>query len=309
MNLRNSPIKMNEEKLLSTIGKLRRNLTAGKRAPHKPLLILFSLARIQQGKERLVEFSEIDGVMSELLREYLPPRRHSKASAYYPFNHLRGDGIWELSGAGDLSVAERVPKQKLISQKICGGFTPEVYRLLSDNPKTLEKVASHLLHANFPETIHRDILDEIGLEMQAGEVEGGAGKKRKSQRNQEFRKQILTIYNFRCAVCQFDVRLGSHSVALEAAHIKWFNAGGLDVASNGLALCSLHHKLFDRGAFGITEQHKVVISDRVNGYAGLEEWLIRFNEKPINLPRKADQIPAAEFTRWHLREVFQGESY
>jgi HNH endonuclease len=58
---------------------------------------------------------------------------------------------------------------------------------------------------------------------------------------------VLTAYEYRCAVCGFDVRLGSVSIALDAAHIRWHQAGGADLEKNGLALCVLHHKTFDLG--------------------------------------------------------------
>jgi putative restriction endonuclease len=41
------------------------------------------------------------------------------------------------------------------------------------------------------------------------------------------------------------------TAGLEAAHIKWFQAKGPDIEANGLALCALHHKVFDLGAFTI----------------------------------------------------------
>jgi hypothetical protein len=43
------------------------------------------------------------------------------------------------------------------------------------------------------------------------------------------------------------------------------------IKSNGLALCSLHHKLFDRGAFSLSDGLEVQISQRVNGSSGLVE--------------------------------------
>lgn len=39
--------------------------------------------------------------------------------------------------------------------------------------------------------------------------------------------------------------------ALEAAYILWHQAGGLDDFCNGLAVCPLHHKIFDKGALTI----------------------------------------------------------
>jgi len=66
---------------------------------------------------------------------------------------------------------------------------------------------------------------------------------------------------------------------LEAAHIKWHQAGGPDTIDNGLALCSLHHKLLDLGALGISNEFTVIVSDKVNGYAGFQEWLLNFEGK------------------------------
>jgi len=53
---------------------------------------------------------------------------------------------------------------------------------------------------------------------------------------------VLRAYEYRCAVCGFDVRLGSVSIALDAAHIRWHQAGGPETESNGLALCVLRER-------------------------------------------------------------------
>ena len=62
---------------------------------------------------------------------------------------------------------------------------------------------------------------------------------------------MLRAYEYRCCVCGFDLRIGNISAGLEAAHIQWFTADGPDVESNGMAMCSLHHKIFDLGAFTV----------------------------------------------------------
>jgi putative restriction endonuclease len=80
---------------------------------------------------------------------------------------------------------------------------------------------------------------------------------------------VLRAYEYSCAVWGFDVRLGTMSIALEAAHIKWHQAGGPDEESNGLALRMLHHKLFDRGVFTLSETMKVIVSENANGTRGL----------------------------------------
>jgi predicted restriction endonuclease len=49
-------------------------------------------------------------------------------------------------------------------------------------------------------------------------------------------KRVLIAYDYACAVCGFDVRLGNQVLGLEAAHIQWHQAGGPDQKQNGLTL-------------------------------------------------------------------------
>ncbi|MDI8841686.1 ACP phosphodiesterase, partial [Salmonella enterica subsp. enterica serovar Anatum] len=42
-------------------------------------------------------------------------------------------------------------------------------------------------------------------------------------------------------------------IALEAAHIRWKQHHGPCEVPNGLALCAIHHKAFDRGSIGLDE--------------------------------------------------------
>ena len=46
---------------------------------------------------------------------------------------------------------------------------------------------------------------------------------------------------------QFSVTASPLSVAQDAAHIRWVHAAGSDEEANGLDLCVLYPKLFDRG--------------------------------------------------------------
>ncbi|HEX4611689.1 MAG TPA: HNH endonuclease [Urbifossiella sp.] len=118
---------------------------------------------------------------------------------------------------------------------------------------------------------------------------------------------MLKAYEYRCAVCGFDVRLGSVSIALDAAHIRWHQAGGPNVESNGLALCVLHHKTFDLGAFSVTDG-VLLVSDQANGTTGFHESLMTFHGKPVRTPQRPDWSPAPTHLEWHGREVFKGEA-
>jgi putative restriction endonuclease len=98
----------------------------------------------------------------------------------------------------------------------------------------------------------------------------------------------------------------SDTVGLEAAHIKWHQAGGPDTINNGLALCVMHHKLLDLGVFTVSDGRQIQISDRVHGYHGPDEWIFRYQGKSLAVPQSPDDLPHPTFLRWHQREVFKG---
>jgi putative restriction endonuclease len=117
---------------------------------------------------------------------------------------------------------------------------------------------------------------------------------------------VLTAYEYRCAVSGFDVRLGSVSIALDAAHIRWHQAGGPDHESNGLALCVLHHKMFDLGAFTVSGDGALLVSDQAHGTEGFHEALMRHHGKAVRPPQRREWKPARDSLTWHAREVFKG---
>ncbi len=65
----------------------------GQRAPHKPLLALLALARLQAGKPRWT-WSELKPALGDALHDYGPPG--VRANPHYPFWRLQRDGVWEV---------------------------------------------------------------------------------------------------------------------------------------------------------------------------------------------------------------------
>ncbi len=55
-----------------------------------------------------------------------------------------------------------------------------------------------------------------------------------------FMKDVLSIYRYRCSVCEFSGELDDVHIGLQVAYIKWPIAGGPDNCENGLALCTQH---------------------------------------------------------------------
>jgi putative restriction endonuclease len=108
-------------------------------------------------------------------------------------------------------------------------------------------------------------------------------------------------------VCWVGIRLGHAPVGVEAAHLRWHACGGPDVVTNGLCLCSLHHKLFDRGAVTLTKDGKAVwVSERANG-RNVGRALGRYHGRPVARPVREADAPAATHIAWHHTWVYQGK--
>jgi putative restriction endonuclease len=294
---------MQPDELREKLNTIKMWQRGGERAPHKPLLLLYALGRLTRGEPRLMRYEQVKDDLKKLLHEFGPYRQNHSPS--YPFVRLSNDGVWEISGVASLKTTKNWSDRELLDNQTEGGFTDPVFNLLKSDSKLVSEVAIDILKKNFPDTLHEDILLQIGLDLEYTDnqlVETTA----RAKRNPEFRNRILSAYEYRCAVCGFNVRLGDTLVAVEAAHIKWHQAGGPDREQNGIALCSLHHKLFDRGVFTLNDSMLFQVAENAHGTAGMDEWLMRYHGQEIRKPQSPDYYPENIFINWHVKEVFRG---
>ena len=279
----------------------------GKRAPHKPLLLLLAMGRAVREEERLASFSEIGDTLTGLLRHFGPPSKAHHPE--FPFGRLVTDGLWEIPGAdslrrtrsGDLHTTE------LRTRGITGGLPEPLYRLLAADYPGARAAAQRILDEHFPVSMHQHILEAVGLDGPAQE-ERKASKR--ANQDPRFRELVLTAYERRCAVCGFDLRLNDDLLGLEAAHVRWHSHGGPDLVNNGLALCSFHHGAFDRGAIGLEEAvggagYRMLVSGDVNGTSAAVRWLLDYHGQPVRPPQKGAGEPCGDYVAWHTKEVFR----
>lgn len=266
----------------------------GPRAPHKPLLLLLMIARYVNGDERLVSFTEIEKPLENLLIEFGPHRKSYHPEQ--PFWHLYNDGIWDLDGVDPPAPgsSRRTPGKTKLREAV-GGIKSEIFEQLHDET-TVRSAVSSLLNGHFPDSIHTDILRAVGLDI--------GYTVRRASRDHRFRENVLRAYHYECAVCGFTSRLGRNLVGLEAAHIKWHTVGGPDSEANGVALCALHHKLFDRGIFTIADDMMIVVSESANGSAMFDHVMSDFHGRELRTPQRTAYLPEPNFLAWHVREVF-----
>ncbi len=234
-------------------------------------------------------------------------RPGGKVQSEPPFWRLRRDGLWEVPQAHlvTLTTSGDPHRESLIENKVTGGFPTDVFDALARDPELAKAIARSLVENHYPASLQGDVLMAAGLAPTKDAT--GAPQFRWARslvRNPQFRTSVLSLYDHRCAVCTFAVRVGDHAVALEAAHIRWHCERGPDTRTNGLALCSLHHALFDRGAFTLTPDRTIEVSGRVSG-AMVNETLRRHDGQPLAEPSVSTARAGLGFIDWHRREVFR----
>ncbi len=107
-----------------------------------------------------------------------------------------------------------------------------------------------------------------------------------------FRAIVLPAYRERCAIC----RLRELSL-LDAAHITGDAlAEGAASVSNGLSLCSIHHRAFDQHLVGVSPDYRVRVSPRLldEDDGPMLELLKRFHDSPLVVPTRNDNRPDRE---------------
>ncbi len=118
-----------------------------------------------------------------------------------------------------------------------------------------------------------------------------------------FRSTILASFGGVCCICGLKCR-----PLLIASHIvPWAARPELRLdPRNGLCLCAMHDKAFDRGLIGVDDDSRIVISGLLGEHAAngvIVAMFTDFRNKPIQLPEKF--MPAAEHFEYHRANVFR----
>jgi putative restriction endonuclease len=289
---------------LDRVASIRQWTRRGERAPHKPLLLLYAIGRLQQDGQSAVSFTEAEPDLAALLEEFGP--RGRSTSPAYPFHHLQSDGLWTVRADGNEPGASVT---KLRATNAVGSLNPDFEAALRTDARLTTLVVSLLLDENYEPSLHEEICSAVGLDLDGLQTAAAHGRAQelRRQRDPRFRQLVLVAYEFRCAMCGFDGRLDSSSVALDAAHVRWWAFEGPDSVDNALCLCTFHHKLLDRGVVGISDDHRVAVSSHFVGRGRTaEELVLRLVGEPILAPQRGTARPHDDHVEWHTREVFCG---
>lgn len=276
----------------------------GERAPHKPLLLLYSLGRAANGLGGPITYRDAEPDLSRLLDDFGPPR---KSQAAYPFRRLANDeGLWVVTTPSGEDPGDSAGRLKALDAT--GTLSPELEAAVRADPGLLVLLARFLLEDNWPPSLHDEIAAAVGLDLDAAEVALVRVRLAEDarRRDPQFRERVLIAYEYRCAMCGYDGMMDRAAVGLEAAHVRWWSDGGPDTVDNAVSLCSLHHVLFDKGVLGVSTDHEVKVSKRfVARSASARSIVLDLAGAPLLEPQAGEPGPADANLDWHAAQVFR----
>ncbi|MEZ0091310.1 phosphorothioated DNA-binding restriction endonuclease [Streptacidiphilus sp. EB129] len=288
---------------LERAARLRQWTGNGVRAPHKPLLFLYALGCFQRDPDGELAYSAVEQDLKQLLTEYGPTNRTTPA---YPFHHLQSDGVWEVdTNSGPGSPGSGVLELRATGAK--GRLAADLRSAIRRDPFLLGRLARVLLDLHFPPSLHGELCDAVGLELELTETPLRPHMAGRRRRDGRMRELVLTAYEYQCAFCGYDGRIGTMPVGLEAAHVRWWAFEGPDEIDNALCLCSLHHKLFDKGVLGLNAEHRIMVSQQfVSRSPTAVTQVLSLTDQPLTGPQPGISPISAHHRAWHTSQVFHG---
>ena len=302
---------MTRDELLALLSGLRCAPIGGIRAPHKPLLLLWLFGRFATAGSTAVSYREAEEPVSRLINDFGPPVASPAAArqrAAMPFVHLERT-LWELRDGSGREISPDAPERRnwLLEREAAGRLRAPVEQMLA-NPGTLAAAVRLLLELHFTPTLAELICAEVDLDVAGLDLAAAAGTGRLARpagRRRGFAEEVLRAYAYQCAMCGFDGALGRHPVGIEAAHVRWHSQDGPDEVANALALCALHHALFDLGVLGLTEDHRIRVSQLYVARSQAGRSVDGLAGKPLLAPRP--RVPSVDIVHisWHGVQVFK----
>jgi putative restriction endonuclease len=144
----------------------------------------------------------------------------------------------------------------------------------------------------------RGSIDEVELAPLPDPRQKIVRKIEQNYRESSFRRRILTAYSHACAVCGMQLKL------VDAAHIiPVYDPQSNDDTSNGICLCTLHHRAMDRMIIAIDPDYRIMtngveIERLQQEQRGDGADLLRSNlAKVIRTPPEKTQRPNPDFLR------------
>jgi putative restriction endonuclease len=150
------------------------------------------------------------------------------------------------------------------TKELAGGHAEIVFAFRSENLGQFIETLDPVYHSSASplgatEAIKVNKLDFSKPHLDASDLTGVAANRKRALktvaswvRDQNFRRNVMHVYGYRCAICGLQARL------VHGSHIVPVASGGTDETANGLCLCVLHHEAYDRGLLAIDASGRIL---------------------------------------------------
>lgn len=274
-------------------------------APHKPLMLLVFLEMIEKGDfvSGSLPLTPELAYRFDTFFDVAKHRRRARPDVRMPFHHLKTQGFWSAHMAsGELSkhrstTAYVVPDPEFV--EACRD--PEFRRqarcvLIKTYFAPAERNALyHLVGIAIP------VADETTREaffLTAHDAEIAA-------RSARFRLDIVSAYNYTCALTGYRVATISAGSIVDAAHIHQFANSRNNDPSNGIALCKNAHWQFDVGLWTVDDDYRVVVAtEAFSESSPNQKPLAEMHGQRLLLPRNKAIWPSRGHLAWHRANKF-----
>ncbi|MDA3819784.1 MAG: HNH endonuclease [Candidatus Delongbacteria bacterium] len=309
--------------VFSHILSLKRGTTKYGPAPHKPVLLLAVIKGFEEGDIYTPKIEITDELIQSFYNTwYALVKNDLRPRFYYPFFHLqKAKGhFWQLVPY----PGKKIPKNRNHSINSFRELNDNIWHTrLSDElykilmyPVQREKLKQAMLETYFGiKSSHipaSDYTQEVASQMlydpevnyarkvkrQIEEQHTDAREEYVVLRSSVFRKAIIRIYDYQCAVTGLRVRDRHNRPLLEACHIVPFAESCNDSVRNGIALSPTFHRAFDKGLIGISDDYRVVLHPELRDESR-DFSLARYAGKTIMLPQNRDFHPSRQRFRAH----------
>ncbi|NEU77103.1 HNH endonuclease [Hassallia byssoidea VB512170] len=271
-------------------------------SPYKPIFLLsiIELIENQQISENKINIRGSEYVeLKEIFKRYQSilggEFKYKKYAFHQPFENLindknkdTGEQFWHLKlkqespkieEIKDAEGRNRIKTEAKLKQLVeYGRFDDELWEILQDT-QSRNYLVNVLMDTFFSDETNSqidDTLNTFDLDAQKQNQEVTEPKNSDKQyskrkyvvRDSLFRRSIIHIYEYQCAVCRLNlnikpVDIRSYINIVDAAHIKPLSISYNNQLSNGISLCKNHHWAFDNGCFGIDDKnYSIVVSNK-----------------------------------------------
>ena len=312
------------------------NLQNRRQPPHRPFLLLIIMEMLESGElaENRIPFEEIkkkQPFFEELIAVFNGLNTSNwQPSIHNPFFHLKTQGFWHLEPPElQKRPAGSTPTDAYLRKTNATAKLDEPLFLFFAMPDYRE-ILRHMLISTYFSNIRTEIERVIEKHRSLSQEDIAEDIKGYSQqliqatehpfsmqrdiasmqtetpvRSAGFRRVIMEIYDYMCAVCELNIRVSTGESVTDAAHIIPFSVSYNDDIRNGISLCKLHHWAFDTGLISVSEAYTVMVSSSVEQQGPAALLLTGLDNRRVWRPPDDQYVPAQDALKWHRQKVLR----